>query len=134
MDPQQPLHGVIALLLWESGELDSLAREVLLSASRMASVALKNNRMQDELFRRAHQDTLTNLPNRALFQDRLQQALARAGRSNGNVGMLCIDLDGFKEINDRYGHETGDRLLQEVAQRLSFVHPQSGYRRANRRR
>jgi diguanylate cyclase (GGDEF)-like protein len=121
-DPQQPLHGVIALLLWESGELDSLAREVLLSASRMASVALKNNRMQDELFRRAHQDALTNLPNRALFQDRLQQALARAGRSHGNVGMLCIDLDGFKEINDRYGHETGDRLLQEVAQRLtSFI-------------
>jgi diguanylate cyclase (GGDEF)-like protein len=120
--PQQPLQGVIALLLWESGELDGLAREVLLSASRMASVALKNNRMQDELFRRAHQDALTNLPNRALFQDRLQQALARASRSNGNIGMLCVDLDGFKEINDRYGHETGDRLLQEVAQRLtSFI-------------
>jgi len=120
--PQQPLQGVIALLLWEGGELDSLAREVLLSASRMASVALKNNRMQDELFRRAHHDALTNLPNRALFQDRLQQALARASRANGKVGMVCVDLDGFKEINDRYGHETGDQLLQEVAQRLtSFI-------------
>lgn len=122
MDPQQPLQGVIALLLWEDGEPDSLARDVLLSASRMASVALKNNRMQDELFRRAHQDALTNLPNRALFQDRMQQALARASRSNLSLGMLCLDLDGFKEINDRYGHETGDQLLQEVALRLgSFI-------------
>ncbi len=118
-DPQHPLQGVIALLLWDGAELDGLARDVLLSASRMASVALKNNRMQDELFRRAHQDALTNLPNRALFQDRLQQALARAIRSSGNVGMLCLDLDGFKEINDRNGHETGDQLLREVAQRLT---------------
>jgi diguanylate cyclase (GGDEF)-like protein len=85
----------------------------------MASVAFENSRMQDELFRRAHQDSLTNLPNRALFEDRLQQALARAGRTGGNVGMLCIDLDGFKEINDRYGHEAGDWLLQQVARRLT---------------
>lgn len=119
-DTQQPLHGVVALLLREKEELD-LAREVLLSASRMATVALKNNRMQDELFRRAHQDSLTNLPNRALFADRLQQALARAGRSRGRVGLVCIDLDGFKEINDRYGHGTGDLLLREVAHRLSSL-------------
>ncbi len=119
-DPQQALHGIVALLLREKDELD-LAREVLFSASRMASVALKNNRMQDELFRRAHQDSLTNLPNRTLFADRLQQALARANRSRGHVGLVCIDLDGFKEINDRYGHETGDLLLREVAQRLTAL-------------
>jgi len=121
MDPLQPMQGVIALLLRESGDLDSPTCEVLLSASRMAAVALKNNQMQDELFRRAHQDPLTNLPNRALFADRLQQALVRAGRSKGNVGVLCIDLDGFKEINDQYGHDTGDHLLKEVARRLSSL-------------
>ena len=133
-DAHQPLQGVIALLLWEADEMDTLAREVLLSASRMASVALKNGRMQDELFRRAHQDSLTNLPNRALFADRLQQALERAKRTEGNVGLLCIDLDGFKEINDRYGHETGRPAIAGSFEPSGFAHPQSRHRCSYRRR
>ncbi|HUA01142.1 MAG TPA: EAL domain-containing protein [Candidatus Aquilonibacter sp.] len=111
--------GVICLLLSDGREPDDSAREVLRSASRMASVALEHGRMQDELFRRAHYDPLTDLPNRALFEDRLQQSVARASRRKGSMGVLCIDLDGFKQINDQYGHQMGDWLLREVAGRLT---------------
>jgi diguanylate cyclase (GGDEF)-like protein len=118
-EPRRPLLGVIALLLRDQREPGPFAREVLLSASRMAAVALGHERMQDELFRRAHYDALTELPNRILFEDRLNQAVALAGRRASSVGVLCIDLDGFKQVNDHYGHETGDWLLKQVAQRLS---------------
>ncbi|HTC62272.1 MAG TPA: EAL domain-containing protein [Candidatus Saccharimonadales bacterium] len=116
---KQPQLGIIALLLRDQREPGPFAREVLLSASRMAAVALGHERMQDELFRRAHYDSLTDLPNRILFEDRLNQAVALAGRRTSSVGVLCIDLDGFKRVNDHYGHEAGDWLLQQVAQRLS---------------
>jgi len=118
-EQQQPLLGVIALLLRDAKEPDDFTREVLLSASRMASVALEHDRMQDELFRRGHFDPLTELPNRALFEDRLQQAVALAGRRKSHVGVLCIDLDGFKQVNDGHGHHVGDGLLQQVAGRLA---------------
>ena len=118
IEPGQSRLGVIALLLQDDRE-PHFAREVLLSASRMASVALEHGRMQNELFRRAHHDALTDLPNRVLFEDRLQQSVARAARRKGSVGVLCIDLDGFKQVNDQYGHQMGDWLLQQVASRLT---------------
>jgi diguanylate cyclase (GGDEF)-like protein len=118
-EPGQGRLGVIALLLQDGREPDDFAREVLLSASRMASVALEHGRMQNLLFRRAHYDPLTDLPNRVLFEDRLQQSVARAARRKGSVGVLCIDLDGFKQVNDQYGHQMGDWLLQQVAARLT---------------
>ena len=66
----------------------------------------------------AHHDALTDLPNRALFRDRLEHALARAGRDQSPVAVHCIDLDQFKGVNDTLGHAVGDRLLQAVAERL----------------
>lgn len=120
-DQRQQMLGVIALLLRDKREPDGLTREVLLSASRMISIALEHDRLQGELFRRAHYDPLTNLPNRILFEDRLQQAVALAGRQKHHVGVLCIDLDGFKHVNDVYGHDAGDILLQQVAQRLTSM-------------
>ncbi|MFA6191431.1 MAG: EAL domain-containing protein [Sulfurimonas sp.] len=66
----------------------------------------------------AHHDSLTGLPNRILFLDRFKQALRHAKRRNSNVTVLFLDLDRFKEINDTFGHEAGDILLREVADKL----------------
>ena len=66
----------------------------------------------------AHHDVLTGLPNRLLFLDRLDQSIKLAKRHNTSVSVLFLDLDRFKEINDTYGHESGDKLLQETTQRL----------------
>ena len=66
----------------------------------------------------AFHDSLTGLPNRLLFKDRLAQAIARAGRANSTIAVLFIDLDNFKNINDSLGHAVGDKFLQEVAAAL----------------
>ncbi len=66
----------------------------------------------------AFHDALTGLPNRALFQDRLEQAVERARREKQRLAVIFIDLDGFKEINDSLGHDIGDLLLREIAQRI----------------
>ncbi|MDA3907783.1 MAG: EAL domain-containing protein [Sulfurimonas sp.] len=66
----------------------------------------------------AHHDSLTNLPNRLLFLDRLSQSIKHAKRVEESVSILFLDLDRFKEINDSYGHDTGDELLKVVALRL----------------
>jgi len=73
---------------------------------------------EQQLEHLAHYDALTNLPNRVLLADRLQQAMAQAQRRAQSVAIVLLDLDGFKAINDRYGHETGDRLLATVATRM----------------
>ncbi|MDH4283881.1 MAG: CHASE domain-containing protein [Gallionellaceae bacterium] len=74
--------------------------------------------MEDQMEHLAHFDQLTSLPNRALFSDRLQQALATAKRDKMRMALMFIDLDEFKPINDDLGHDIGDQLLQQVAQRL----------------
>ena len=66
----------------------------------------------------ANYDQLTGLPNRSLFLDRLNQTLANAERTRTNVGVMFIDLDGFKLVNDTLGHDVGDLLLQETSERL----------------
>jgi diguanylate cyclase (GGDEF)-like protein/PAS domain S-box-containing protein len=78
---------------------------------------LKNT--QRELERMANFDALTGLPNRTLLTDRLQQAVVQAQRNEWLLAVCFLDLDEFKPINDRHGHETGDRLLIEVARRIS---------------
>lgn len=66
----------------------------------------------------AHYDALTNLPNRALFYDRLGQAIVVARRNHSSLALLFIDLDGFKQVNDIHGHHVGDLLLAQVSERL----------------
>ena len=66
----------------------------------------------------AHHDALTDLPNRTLFQDRLEQMIRRAQRDNTRFALIFIDLDHFKKINDSLGHDVGDRIIQVIGQRL----------------
>jgi diguanylate cyclase (GGDEF)-like protein/PAS domain S-box-containing protein len=73
---------------------------------------------QQDLEDLAHYDPLTHLPNRRLLADRLSQSLARSHRSGQLLGICMLDLDGFKPVNDTYGHDVGDQLLIEVARRL----------------
>lgn len=77
-----------------------------------------NKKLLHALQWQAGHDALTGLPNRALLADRFARALASAQRQNKLLGVCLLDLDGFKPVNDRYGHEVGDRLLVEVARRL----------------
>lgn len=78
----------------------------------------ETKRKEERTWRLANFDSLTKLPNRNLFFDRLQQTLQNARRKQGNIGLLLIDLDGFKQVNDTLGHNMGDKLLQQVAERL----------------
>lgn len=89
--------------------------------SARVAVAIAASKREAELFRRAHYDPLTGLPNRELFHDRLHQAVAQAEREVHQLAVLFIDLDGFKAINDTRGHPGGDELLKETAQRLAAV-------------
>jgi diguanylate cyclase (GGDEF)-like protein/PAS domain S-box-containing protein len=73
---------------------------------------------EDKIRLLAHFDALTGLPNRILFDDRLVQAVLSAQRHQETVGLLFVDLDKFKQVNDRHGHIVGDLLLQEVAKRM----------------
>jgi diguanylate cyclase (GGDEF)-like protein/PAS domain S-box-containing protein len=75
--------------------------------------------LEGQLVRQAFEDSLTGLANRALLQDRVSQALARAERSERGVAVLLLDLDGFKDINDGFGHSVGDEVLIEVGRRLT---------------
>ncbi len=75
-------------------------------------------RSEERLQYLATHDLLTELPNRFLFTDRLKQALAKAQRSGQSLAILFLDLDGFKNVNDTFGHMKGDALLKEVSQRL----------------
>jgi diguanylate cyclase (GGDEF)-like protein len=103
----------------EDREYDARDQQVLLSLAEHASLALNHARALEETVHEALHDSLTGLPNRSLFLDRMRHALARAERADAPVAVLFCDLDGFKTVNDSLGHRTGDRLLVLVAERLS---------------
>jgi diguanylate cyclase (GGDEF)-like protein/PAS domain S-box-containing protein len=80
--------------------------------------AIGRQRVEERLSHVAQFDSITGLPNRRLFHDRLLQAMARARRRKSAIALIFLDLDGFKEINDTLGHKAGDRLLRVVGARL----------------
>jgi diguanylate cyclase (GGDEF)-like protein len=80
--------------------------------------SLSSSARSDQLYRQAHFDPLTQLPNRLLFRDRLEQEIVGAANSTVRGALLYIDLDHFKKVNDSLGHEAGDQLLSVIAQRL----------------
>ena len=79
----------------------------------------ERKRAEEQVRYRAHHDTLTDLPNRALFKDRLSIALNYAHRAGNQLAVMCLDLDSFNVVNEAYGREGGDEVLKEVAKRLS---------------
>jgi diguanylate cyclase (GGDEF)-like protein/PAS domain S-box-containing protein len=74
--------------------------------------------MEEQIRRMAHFDSLTSLPNRILLMDRLEQALAISQRNQSKTGVIFMDLDNFKDVNDKLGHHVGDMLLQQVSERI----------------
>lgn len=102
------------------GAQDFLHKSLLNANMLLRSIIYSVYRKQAEIRMRkmVYQDSLTGLANRLMFNDRLEQAIARVQRQHGSIALLFIDLDHFKHINDRYGHDVGDELLCIVAQRL----------------
>ena len=109
----------VFLELWaRKAELETTLAE-LSARTRELEVEIARRRETEELaWHRASHDHLTDLPNRALFMDRMEQAIERARRHDRAFALGYIDIDGFKPINDTYGHQVGDLLLCAIAQRL----------------
>ncbi len=91
----------------------------LLAIVYLREQTLERRTDREQITRLAYYDSLTKLPNRILFNDRLKQAIALSERAKGRFALLFLDLDRFKAINDTLGHSSGDQLLAAVAQRLS---------------
>lgn len=86
---------------------------------RRALLEQERERNQRALKRLAHHDPLTGLPNRRLLSDRLRHAILRCQRNSSAIAIIFLDMDGFKEVNDQYGHETGDALLIALSRRMA---------------
>ena len=103
----------------EIGTLMSSFARMLATIEQQSQEINEFPRRLDQLIREAFRDSLTGLPNRALFMDRLSHALVRAERAGSNLAVLFLDLDRFKILNDTLGAEVGDRLLVEVGHRVA---------------
>jgi len=93
--------------------------EMLRVLANLTSDALAKVEAEAEIHRMAYFDTVTGLPNRTMLVDRLERAIALAGRSETLVGVMLLDLDAFKAVNDTVGHEAGDELLRQLGARLA---------------
>ncbi|MDB5950762.1 MAG: hypothetical protein JWR65_2617 [Massilia sp.] len=102
---------VLMPVLNDAGQVESITG----TARNIAEL----NASREEIHRNAYYDSLTELPNRRLFHDRLEQDVRHAARTGNSLALLFIDLDFFKEVNDRSGHAAGDMLLQETALRIT---------------
>lgn len=122
----EPIHsskgevlGTFAIYRHQPGLPTPADLKLIQQAATLASIAIERKRAEDTIWRQANYDTVTHLPNRRLFRDRLEQEIRRAQREQRLLALLFIDLDRFKEVNDTLGHDAGDALLVEAAHRIS---------------
>jgi diguanylate cyclase (GGDEF)-like protein len=118
VDPNGFALGTIAVVDTKPRTIDKAEEAVLQDMAILVMTALENRRRSLLLSKLALTDHLTGVANRAQFDRTLETEIAHAKRSEERFSVLCMDLDGFKEINDRYGHLIGDEVLCEVARRL----------------
>lgn len=121
--PLRHLDTTVGVLKLVAPEVDAFGESdigVLELMSELIAAAMFHaaNAERDQLYLRATHDALTDLPNRALFYDRLRQSIHLAQRAHGGLGVLNIDMDNLKLINDRHGHRAGDAAIRETAQRM----------------
>ncbi len=112
-------YGVLAVHTLQPRRFNEDEISFLRSVANILAVAIERKGSEERFSYLAQFDSLTGLPNRSLFQDRLMQTIARAKRSGRTTAVLSIDLDRFKMVNDTLGHGAGDTLLKETAARLS---------------
>ena len=112
--------GIIGLALMEQDySLNENDRALLTFTALQVATAIERHQRFERLQHLALYDALTGLPNRELFQDRVQRSLLRAKREQNHFALMYMDLDKFKEANDTYGHAAGDHLLKEAAGRIT---------------
>jgi diguanylate cyclase (GGDEF)-like protein len=111
--------GVMNLTRSITGEFSPGEIRLLTLLADQAAIAIFNARLHAAVNRQAHSDVLTNLPNRRALDERLNDEIARSARSGNPFSVVMLDLDGFKAINDTYGHDVGDHVLRQVAAALS---------------
>jgi diguanylate cyclase (GGDEF)-like protein/PAS domain S-box-containing protein len=116
---QREVLGVFAMYSKSVREPTEQETRLIEFTTRIAGIAIARKRAEDQIYFMANHDALTGLPNRALLEDRLAQAVLYAKRYNSWVTVVFIDLDNFKPVNDTLGHNAGDVLLKTVAKRLS---------------
>lgn len=119
LDPEGPrvLGTLTVLNSMDDPDFTEQDVQLVMSVANQVSVSLSQRDLLDRIHHLAYHDVLTGLPNRMLLEDRLQQALSMAQRQGTLVGVLFLDLDGFKKVNDTHGHQLGDGLLQAVTHR-----------------
>jgi diguanylate cyclase (GGDEF)-like protein len=118
VDPHGFVLGTIAVVDIQPRTLDEKEQAVLHDLSLLVMTALENRRRSLLLTKLALTDHLTGVANRAQFDRMLESEMAHAKRTGEQFCVLCLDMDGFKDINDRFGHPAGDEVLCEVARRL----------------
>lgn len=113
--------GIVKVLSKKAGHFNEEDIKILELMSGLIAAeifrAMRNE--ESELFYKATHDSLTGISNRSLFYDRLRQRLTKAMRKHENFGIISLDMNGLKEINDNYGHRAGDAAIKEVASRIS---------------
>jgi diguanylate cyclase (GGDEF)-like protein len=111
-------YGLLEVRSATPGRITAEVTNFVQSVANIVGTALARRRADEQLSYAAQFDTLTGLPNRQLFRDRISQSIARAVRKGRPIAIVALNLDGFKLVNNGHGHAAGDRVLMQVAERL----------------